>query len=523
MPRLLTALGLLLLLAPTAPAQRFQPTTSPTSPAGTRSVVDLPTSKHLRNTGGSDGLGLCVFTSIWHSAQWQNVTVLDGYRRWMERRPGGGYPSKVDQTLAAYCREIGVPVPAYAQHTGGDDTFLDLAIRTDRCPAVTYDGRDDFYRGAVAHMVNLVHLDSAKAAILDNNRPGVWLWMTRADFLSRWRGNSGGWAVVLLDPPPPPYTTAPTHAVLEHHWVGTTPAGCRCEPCDCERCECDSGIPEFRNPKVFGQNCANGRCVPPRRPLAPSPAPQPSPDEPSPILASGPPPIGTAPTAAHEWGPFPDGRWGWRFKVVGAPAPAAAPVAPPVVGQDVPPGGVDVARVHEGPEYSISGRPASRDEVHAAVGAGNLLDDTDHWHLTAVGDVALCAKVRADVAALPADLRGKLLVQCYPWGTWPIDQFKLAQGLCLRAPSPGRVATEVGRLGEAEYIAGVSKLADLLGLPGGPAPRPTPPPAPTPPAPSPSPDPAPPAPVPSPIPVPTPGVPWWVVALGALLLILRRK
>jgi hypothetical protein len=202
--RPLPALGLVLLFAPAAAAQRFAPTASPVSPTGVRAVVDLPAARHLRNTGGSDGLGLCVYTSVWHSAQWQNVAVLDGYRRWLERRPGGGYPAKLDQTIAAYCRELGRPVPGYVQHTGGDDTFLDLAVRTDRFPAVTYDGRDDFYRSSIAHMVNLAHLDRDRAAILDNNRPGSWLWMSRADFLARWRGTGGGWAVVFHDPPPPP-------------------------------------------------------------------------------------------------------------------------------------------------------------------------------------------------------------------------------------------------------------------------------------------------------------------------------
>jgi hypothetical protein len=374
---------------------------------------------------------LCVYTSVWHSAQWQNVAVLDGYRRWMERRPGGGYPSKVDQTLAAYCRELGRPVPGYVQHTGGDDTFLDLAIRTDRCPAVTYDGRDDFYRGPVAHMVNLAHLDRDRAAILDNNRPGSWVWMSRADFLARWRGTGGGWAIVLLEAPPPPYTSAPA---AEPVLVGQCgPDGCRVDPA----------------------------------------------------------PIGSAPSEAHEWGRFPDGRWGWRLK----------PASP------VPPGGVVPERVHDHPEYSICGRPATRAEAHAAVAAGNLADDTDHWHLTAVGDAALCDRVRADVAALPAEVRSKIHLQCYQPDAWPVAQFGLPAGVSLRAPSPGRVAPQLGACGAAEYLASPAKLAELLSLPGGPLPKPKPA--------------DPPAPAPAPFKLPQAAGAW--LAVGILVFLLLRR
>jgi hypothetical protein len=73
---------------------------------------------------------------------------------------------------------------------------------------VTYDGRDDFYRSSIGHMVNLVYLDGERGCILDNNRVGVYVWMTRAEFLSRWKGSGGGWAFVLLDAPPAPALAA---------------------------------------------------------------------------------------------------------------------------------------------------------------------------------------------------------------------------------------------------------------------------------------------------------------------------
>ncbi|HJZ93117.1 MAG TPA: hypothetical protein VKE40_19730 [Gemmataceae bacterium] len=165
----------------------------------------LPEREHLRNAAGNDGLGLCVFTSIDLAARWANEQALIGFRDFMIRHAGGGYPEKVDQYVPKMAATKGLPVPGYVQHTGGDPEFLRAALKTGRYVCVTYDGRDGvFYRGRVAHMVNLVHLSDRLAAIQDNNYPGEWLWMSPADFLERWKGTGGGWAVVLLRPGPPP-------------------------------------------------------------------------------------------------------------------------------------------------------------------------------------------------------------------------------------------------------------------------------------------------------------------------------
>src|SRR6478736_5701824 len=62
-------------------------------------TCDLPVSEHLRNSAGRDGLGLCVFTSIEHAARWANETSLIGFRDFMTRQPGGGWPEKVDEFI----------------------------------------------------------------------------------------------------------------------------------------------------------------------------------------------------------------------------------------------------------------------------------------------------------------------------------------------------------------------------------------------------------------------------------------
>ncbi len=174
-------------------------------PDGTEIRCDLPEALQLKNCGGSDGAGLCVFTSISHSARWQNVDLLAGFRDWMRRYPGGGYPEKVDRMIANIAREKGQPPPAYVQVEGTDLEVLKLACRTGRMPAVTYSfsptGR---YGGRrISHMVSLVHADDRHFVILDNNYPGEsnYEWLTPEEFRKTY---APGWAVVLLHPAPPP-------------------------------------------------------------------------------------------------------------------------------------------------------------------------------------------------------------------------------------------------------------------------------------------------------------------------------
>lgn len=181
----------------------------PTGPGGVEVQCDLPLSLRTKNVGGSDGAGLCVFTSIGHAARWQGEPVLRDFQQFMRSRPGGSWPEKTDKMIEAISREKGREVK-YLQYEGKDPAILEAALKTGRMPGVTYDGRDPHYRGRIAHMVNLVYLDAATAAILDNNFVGEneLVWMSRAEFLSRWTGGGGnGWAVVILDDAPAPVPT----------------------------------------------------------------------------------------------------------------------------------------------------------------------------------------------------------------------------------------------------------------------------------------------------------------------------
>lgn len=182
----------------------------PLSPDGTVEVtIDFPLSQRHHNSVGTDGSGLCVWTSCLHSALWQNERSLFDIQKKMEHEIGGGYPSKVDFMFKKYAKGV-----RYIQYQGKDLSILKAALKTGRMPGVTYNGRDPHYPGQwISHMVNLVHLDEKWACILDNNYIGEkqLVWMSPADFMdrwvdppSRWIPNPQGWAVILLKGPPPP-------------------------------------------------------------------------------------------------------------------------------------------------------------------------------------------------------------------------------------------------------------------------------------------------------------------------------
>jgi hypothetical protein len=538
MMRQLLFMGAVLLL-PLDAAGQFSPTKEPVSPEGVRAICDIPPNLHMRNTGGmgrggpGTGSGLCVWTSLEVAARWQNLPEIAGLQRWMTFKEGGGYPQKVDKLLPIFCKEKGVVLPPYIQHTGSDETFLDLAIKTDRMVCVTYSGSDDFYRSGVDHMVVLAHIDQKVAAIYDNNRPQTTVWMSRTDFIKRWKARGGGWAFVWLTAPPPPYVAD------KKHLLDCPCPDCKCDTCPCptlttapskcicgDNCKCKPGDCPGKCPVQV--QCPNGRCSP-IQVIPPSPFFLPS----APILnpKADVKPIGTAPSDRHEWGMFPDGQWGWRFK-------KAIPVAPELKLENAPEPkavekddevaenyGVDRDKIHSGERYTLSnGQEISKGRAHALVAGNGLVDDSHRWHLTVVGDDAFQAKVKAHLDALKSEQKEKLLVQYYAPDHWTVSRYSLPNGVSLRKPSPVRTSEEVGVIPPAEYTLERFLLL-LLWLDGQPKP-PVPPLPPVPPSPPPpNVQPAPDTPV-NPLPV-TPSAPLSLPALllmlGALYLLLRKK
>lgn len=179
-----------------------------TSPDGGEAQCPLPGEFHIKNRGGSDGAGLCVFASIQHSAKWQSVPQLEDLFSWMFKHPGGGYPEKVDRMINQKCKEQNLPVPDYLQVQGSDLEVLRRACESGRMPGVTYSfspsGRYNGQR--ISHMVSLPAVVGDWYGVLDNNYPGVDQieWLTEAEFKRAYTGGSSGWSVILLEAPPPP-------------------------------------------------------------------------------------------------------------------------------------------------------------------------------------------------------------------------------------------------------------------------------------------------------------------------------
>lgn len=166
---------------------------------GVEIQIDLPAAQHVKNFGApADGKGLCVFASMSMAARWHHVRELSDVIH--KLKEGGGWPDKVSDVIKQYAPDLDV-----VQYEGTDPAILDKALAEDRPVCVTYGYGERYQMQTIYHMVMLVHLDPHSAAILDNNFPGTYEWMSREEFLRRWVHPSGkGWAFVMLAPPPPP-------------------------------------------------------------------------------------------------------------------------------------------------------------------------------------------------------------------------------------------------------------------------------------------------------------------------------
>lgn len=149
-------------------------------------VVNLPPSSRQRNWGG----GSCVFATTVMQFTWVGQDQAADYIR--SNYSGGAWPDRLNKALDS----IGAK---YAYVTNGNVSFLEWACRTRRGAGIQYFG---------AHYVLLVHLDSEKAGILDNNHTGYIIWIDRDVFEKTWK-NKYGWATVLLYDPPPPLPGEP--------------------------------------------------------------------------------------------------------------------------------------------------------------------------------------------------------------------------------------------------------------------------------------------------------------------------
>lgn len=470
----------------------FTPTPTPVSQSGTRAVIDIPATLHLRNTGGmgpggpGTGAGLCVFTSVEVAARWHCLPQIAGFQKWMTHKEGGGWPQKLDQMLKQFCREKGVKCPPYVQHTGGDPTFLEAVYRNRFMPAMTH---------TQVHMVNGAHLDQAIGAIIDNNNPAHWEWANRSLYLRTWGavrsqdqplfprpfregilGDEPGWVFAWTTSPPPP---GPDSAV-------PTPA-------------------PAPGPSPFPDDEGDAGPSP-----CPGPGPCPLPNHPRPRPCPGPGPCphwetvrwrdGTVNYKLYDAsgnllgvqeadGWHPAFGEGWLAKPQGTPPvplpgaerkqPETEPDFTGVVQQQI-----DRTR----PRYWVSGVEVSREQALAALG-DTLPDESGLHYLTVI--VADEAARKAWKAGWLPDPRVRLNV--YTADDWPVQTGRVKAAVTLQDPK-GRVV-KTADMADKETVAEVLKYTD-------PHYKPAPPPAPVPPKPSPCPCPGPNCPCPGPKPCP---------------------
>lgn len=149
-------------------------------------AVNLPTALRQANWTGNQNEGSCVHATMISLFRWQGR--YNTAEHWRRRYGNGEWP----ESLASKFEHDGV---RYAYVTNGDPAFLDWACSTRRGCGITVMGGK--------HMVALVHLDSERAGILDNNDITKITWVPRTTLIAEWQ-NSNGWAVAPIYTPAPP-------------------------------------------------------------------------------------------------------------------------------------------------------------------------------------------------------------------------------------------------------------------------------------------------------------------------------
>lgn len=158
--------------------------------AGTTARVLIPLPLRQRNTGGSDGAGLCVIASMKTAGNVQGLAdEVAALWEAAKRLPGGYSPQKLERLVADVA-----PSLKYVSYVGTDTEVVERLVRSGRPVGTTMNtGRLYGYR-PIHHMVTTVHLDDRVAALIDNNKPEVTVWIPRAEYDRRFVDGPSGWA-----------------------------------------------------------------------------------------------------------------------------------------------------------------------------------------------------------------------------------------------------------------------------------------------------------------------------------------
>ena len=165
---------------------------------GVRANAPIPASQHIRNEGGSDGSGLCVVASGVIAGAYQGVedlADLKNSRLWKiaKSREGGYWPERWEKLLNEVYPDatwFSWESPTTEQIEAFNAQGLPVCTTTNTGALYNYD--------SIHHWVDTIHLDDRFAMLVDNNDPGKYHAMPRAEFDRRFPDGGKGWAFVWL-------------------------------------------------------------------------------------------------------------------------------------------------------------------------------------------------------------------------------------------------------------------------------------------------------------------------------------
>lgn len=178
---------LLFLVCYQTPDSRGEVVTTEPAYRGERASAPIGREYHIRNEGGSDGAGLCVYSSVIIAGAYQGVADLDRLKQsrlwhYAKARPGGSYPEKLARDLNAVypLEQTG---EKWSQYTGRDTSVIDKLSRAGYPVCSTMDTGALYDYKKIHHMITLAHYRAnGWACVVDNNNPGQYHWMPATEY-----------------------------------------------------------------------------------------------------------------------------------------------------------------------------------------------------------------------------------------------------------------------------------------------------------------------------------------------------
>lgn len=163
----------------------------PISPNGKIASVNAPANLHVKNTGGSDGQGLCVIASVLLASRCNQRGDAEILWTTAKKRPGGYWPAKFER-LALDCG-----FRRWASYEGTDIGVIQRLTAAGHAVMATVDYNDK--DGFISHAITIVHCDGEWTCYVDNNRPGTWVWLPTSVYVKRATVNTKSFWVIAIE------------------------------------------------------------------------------------------------------------------------------------------------------------------------------------------------------------------------------------------------------------------------------------------------------------------------------------